>query len=72
MAKYRARFDGKAYRGPMWLTNDNTLSFAGAAVVGSLNEIVSELVDMVRAEPDTVRDGKWTLERKRSRWVEMK
>ena len=70
MVKYRARFDGKAYDGPMWLTNDNTISDVDAAVVGSLNEIVNELVDMVRTEPDTVRDGKWTLERKRTGWVE--
>ncbi|KKL64103.1 hypothetical protein LCGC14_2168370, partial [marine sediment metagenome] len=63
------RFDGEAYDGPMWLVADNSISCVGAAVTTSLSEIVARVVMMVKTNPDTVRDGEWTLERKRTGWV---
>ncbi|KKK88662.1 hypothetical protein LCGC14_2740880 [marine sediment metagenome] len=71
MAKYRARFDGEAYNGPMWLTDDNQISSVGAATVRSLNEIVNLLAKMARTNPDTVRNGAWTLERRQMKWQDV-
>ena len=70
MKKYRARWDSKNSDVASWLTDDNHIhSFPEKAAVGSLSKIVNRVAQMSLAEPRTVTNGTWILERRRKDWI---
>ena len=71
MATFRARFQSEWTNGPMWLSAGDVVHVDSAkAVEGTLNLIVKLIVQMVHLNPNTVKGGDWTVQRRTEEWVD--